>query len=117
MHHGASFCLTWCSPTTGSEPRGASAPLSGPQPHIAPFQQCGLSPGCQPGVDALWSAIRLFAPRCTTLTDYSHPDDPTLTADSHPDDPTNTADSHPDAQHPPPIPTPMHHAHRRFPPR
>jgi hypothetical protein len=67
--YGALGCTTR-SPTTCSMPRGASAPVERPRgPTIAPNPRCSLSPGCQPGVGALWPAIRLFAPRCiTTLT-------------------------------------------------
>jgi hypothetical protein len=108
------------APPTGSEPRGASAPLSGPQPHQPLSQQCGLSPMCQHGDRALSClgaplptpmhiSHRRFAPRCTSPTVSSHPDDPSLTASSHPDDPSLTADPHPDAYRPPPLPTPMIH--------
>ena len=80
-------------------------------------QQCGSSPGCQPGVGGMrpldtslptpmHNAYRLCPPRCTSPTASPHPDDPSLTASAHPD-----------APRPPPIPTPMHIAHRRSPPR
>jgi hypothetical protein len=97
---------------------GVSPRRAAPQPHLAPNPRCSVSPMCQHGdggvrpPDAslrtpMHNADRRFAPRCTTLTADSHPDDPTLTADSHPDDPSLTADLHPDAQRSPPIPTPM----------